>query len=77
MKNDHVTTKASISTLTRIIYSGMYNYGDANSLQYIFAREPTKTTKKSLPAVVWSGWPEFPDHCEYSSLGINANDTQR
>ena len=27
----HVTKKASISTLTGIIYTGMYNYGNANS----------------------------------------------
>ena len=26
-------------------YSGMYNSGDANSLQYIFEQEPTKTIK--------------------------------
>ena len=41
MKNDHVIKKASISTLAGIIYTGMYNYGDINSLQYIF--------HKSLP----------------------------
>ena len=26
----YVTKKASISTLNRIVYSGIYNYGDAN-----------------------------------------------
>ena len=30
---------------------GMYNNGDANSLQYVFEWELTKTTKEPYPAV--------------------------
>ena len=37
-ENDHVMKKASILTLTGIIYMGMHNNGDANWLQYIFAQ---------------------------------------
>ena len=47
MKNYHVTKKAYISTLTGIIYTGMYSYGDANLLQYIFSRDPTKKIKET------------------------------
>ena len=50
MKNCHVTKKASISTATGIIYIGMYNDGDANSLQHIFSQEPTKI-EKHIPSV--------------------------
>ena len=35
-----------------MIYPTMYNNGDANPIQYIFEREPTKTTKQYHPAVV-------------------------
>ena len=35
--------------------SGMCNNGDANSLQYIFERQPMERTKKSYPAVGLSG----------------------
>ena len=47
----HVTKKASISTLTGIVNTGMYNYGDTNSIQYIFTQQPMKKQQKSLPAV--------------------------
>ena len=32
--------KACISTLTGIIYTGIHNYGDANSYWYIFEKYP-------------------------------------
>ena len=34
-----------------MIYVGITNNGDANSLQYIFDQKPTKTTNKSDPAI--------------------------
>ena len=52
MKQYYVTEKAYISTLTGIIYTGMYSYGDANLQRYIFEQEPTKTTKTSRQ-VLW------------------------
>ena len=42
MMKYYVRKKVSISTLNGIVYTGMYNYGDANSKQYIFEQEPTK-----------------------------------
>ena len=44
MINYYVLKKAYISKLINIIYTGMYNYGDANSYRFICEREPTKIT---------------------------------
>ena len=46
----NIMKKSSILTLTPIIYTVMYHYDDANSLKYIFERDPTKTIK-TLPDV--------------------------
>ena len=43
--------KTYILTPNPFSYTGINKYGDSNSLQYIFEREPTKTIKKSLPDV--------------------------
>ena len=42
-----MSRKRRLSTLTGIIYMGMYNYDDANSLQFIFEQEPTKKEKNT------------------------------
>ena len=44
-----------IYTLTPIIYSVLYNNGNANLLQYTYEWEPEKTTTKPYPAVGLSG----------------------
>ena len=38
-----------------MFYSGIYNDGNANSLQYIFEWDPTKKTTKYYPDVGISG----------------------
>ena len=42
-----VTTKESILILILITYTGIHNYGNANWLQYIFERDPTKTIENT------------------------------
>ena len=42
--------KASVSTLTRIIYTGINIYVDAKFLKYASKQEPKKTSKTFLPA---------------------------
>ena len=56
IKDDLVTKDTFISALNGIIDTGMYNYGDYNSLQYIFACEPMKT-EKILPVCIISNIP--------------------
>ena len=41
----YVKKMLCISTLTSIIYMIMYNYGDSDSKQYIFEKEPFKNLK--------------------------------
>ena len=43
----YVTNKASISTLTRIIYTGIYNYGDANL--YVTFLNKSQKQKQNIP----------------------------
>ena len=45
-------------------YSWMYNNGDANSLQYNFEWEPTKTTTKYYPYVGLSRQKIYADHSQ-------------
>ena len=49
--------KASIYSLIFMTYSGMYINADVKLLQYIFEREPKKTTKKYHPDVTLSHTP--------------------
>ena len=47
----------------------MYMNVDANSLQYVFEREPTKTTEKPHTAVVW-GNISAPITCGTDRVGV-------